>query len=165
MHAQLAAALSAVFDDGLPIEVSGLDALPGGFSRETFMFDATTIDGDTSKTRPMILRKDPPPSVAILETSRLVEHNLLEGLRAHTNLPVSRSYCVEMDPAVFGEQAIRDLVDLARDDLQKRLATVLERDRERFSELTAGQDLAELAAELRDHATLVSETATLIDPA
>lgn len=106
MEVQLAAALAAVFDEADAIDISGLMALPGGFSRETFMFDAAVRTGSETSDLPMILRKDPPPSIAILDTSRQVEHDLLESLRTHTSIPVSRSYCAEMDPAVFGERAM-----------------------------------------------------------
>lgn len=106
MEVQLSALLGAVLDDAESVEINGFMALPGGFSRETFMFDASIQNGSTTTELPMILRKDPPAAVAILETSRMVEHNLLEALRANTGLPISRSYCAEMDPAVFGERAM-----------------------------------------------------------
>ena len=106
MEVQLSALLGAVLDDAESVEINGFMALPGGFSRETFMFDASIQNGSTTTELPMILRKDPPAAVAILETSRMVEHNLLEALRANTRLPISRSYCAEMDPAVFGERAM-----------------------------------------------------------
>jgi aminoglycoside phosphotransferase (APT) family kinase protein len=106
MEVQLSALLGAVLDEAESVEIDGFMALPGGFSRETFRFDASIQNGSTTTELPMILRKDPPAAVAILETSRLVEHNLLEALRANTGLPISRSYCAEMDPAVFGERAM-----------------------------------------------------------
>ena len=98
--------LASVFTDAESIDVRGLAALPGGFSRETFTFDIDVRGGEHAGELPMILRKDPPAAVAILETSRLVEHNLLESLRANTSIPVSRSYCAEMNPDVFGERAM-----------------------------------------------------------
>lgn len=106
MDEQLAATLSGVFEDADAIEVRGFTAVPGGFSRETFAFDVDIRGGEAAGELPMILRKDPPAAVAILETSRLVEHNLLESLRAQTSIPVSRSYCAEMDAGVFGERAM-----------------------------------------------------------
>jgi aminoglycoside phosphotransferase (APT) family kinase protein len=106
MEVQLSASLGAVLDGAESVEIDGFMALPGGFSRETFRFDASIWNGSTTTELPMILRKDPPAAVAILKTSRLVEHNLLEALRANTRLPISRSYCAEMDPAVFGERAM-----------------------------------------------------------
>jgi aminoglycoside phosphotransferase (APT) family kinase protein len=43
---------------------------------------------------------------AILNTSRAVEHELIEALRTKTKVPVSRSYGYEMDPSHFGEPAM-----------------------------------------------------------
>lgn len=106
MNDQIATTLSGVFADAEGIDIRDLAALPGGFSRETFAFEAEVRGGDHAGVLPMILRKDPPTAVAILETSRLVEHNLLESLRAQTSIPISRSYCAEMDPSVFGERAM-----------------------------------------------------------
>ncbi len=106
MDEQLASTLASVFIDAEGIHVRGLAALPGGFSRETFAFDIEVQGGEHAGELPMILRKDPPAAVAILETSRLVEHNLLESLRANTSIPISRSYCAEMNPDVFGERAM-----------------------------------------------------------
>lgn len=106
MEQQLAAALTEVFPDADHIEIRSLMAIPGGFSRETFSFDAVVHGGEHAGDKPMILRKDPPPEIAILATSRLVEHNLLEAVRACESVPVSRSYCVEMNPDVFGTPAM-----------------------------------------------------------
>ena len=55
---------------------------------------------------PLILRKDPPPAVAILQTSRAIEHDLIEALRLHTNIPIGRSLGHEADPERFGEPAM-----------------------------------------------------------
>jgi len=47
--------------------------------------------------------------------------------------------------AIFGEQAIRDLVALSRDDLRKRISALLDREEARFTTLLAGtgHDLAD----------------------
>ncbi len=89
------------------VAVEDLSVIPGGFSRETHRFDARISRGDGKESvMPFILRKDPPAAAAILSTSRLVEHDLIEAIRAHTNVPVSRSFGCEMDPSVFGEPAM-----------------------------------------------------------
>lgn len=106
MEEQLSAVLANHFDDADSVAINNLMALPGGFSRETFMFDAAVTRGDTTTELPLILRKDPPPSVALLETSRQVEHILIEALRANTTIPVSQSHFAVMDPDVFGERAM-----------------------------------------------------------
>ena len=47
---------------------------------------------------PLILRKDPPAAAAILQTSREIEHDLIEALRMHTELPIGRSLGHEIGP-------------------------------------------------------------------
>ena len=106
MEDQLARTVARFHPDANSIEIADFAPIPGGFSRETFRFDATVSTAARSQTLPMILRKDPPDAVAILQTSRQVEHDLIEALRAHTSVPVARSYGVEMDPSVFGEAAM-----------------------------------------------------------
>ena len=88
------------------VAIDGLAPIPGGFSRETFRFDARVIRCGNEQVLPMILRKDPPAAVALLQTSRLVEHELIEAVRTHTTVPVGQSYGVEMDASVFGEPAM-----------------------------------------------------------
>lgn len=106
MESRLAEVLARFYPDADTIEILGFEPIPGGFSRETFRFDAVIRTGTQNEHVPLILRKDPPPTVAILQTSRQVEHDLIEAVRAHTNVPVSRSFGAEMDPTVFGEPAM-----------------------------------------------------------
>jgi aminoglycoside phosphotransferase (APT) family kinase protein len=107
MNESLAARLAELFPDADRIEIEELSQIPGGFSRETYRFDAHVHQGGTVHVHPMILRKDPPRVAALLRASnRQVEHELLESIRRHTDLPVSRSYLYELDPAHFGEPAM-----------------------------------------------------------
>ena len=106
MNDQLVQFLRRTFADADHVTVEGLAVIPGGFSRETFRFDARVVRGDREELLPFILRKDPPRAAAILETSRQVEHDLIEAIRLHTKVPVSRSFGCEMDPTVFGEPAM-----------------------------------------------------------
>jgi aminoglycoside phosphotransferase (APT) family kinase protein len=106
MNVQLAEYLHRRIGDVDHVVVEGFAPIPGGFSRETFRFDARVTRGGVEEVLPLILRKNPPAAAAILETSRQVEHDLIEALRAHTNVPVSRSYGAETDPTVFGEPAM-----------------------------------------------------------
>jgi aminoglycoside phosphotransferase (APT) family kinase protein len=106
MEDRLVQVLRRLLPDVDHVEVDSLEAIPGGFSRETFRFDATVTRAGMQETLPMILRKDPPAAAALLETSRQTEHELLEAIRAHTSVPVSVSYGCEMDPSVFGEPAM-----------------------------------------------------------
>ena len=88
------------------IEIVELSPIAGGFSRETFRFDAIVHSGGDADRHPLILRKDPPDSVATLQTSRAVEPDLIEAIRAHTTIPVSESLGHEMDTSVFGQAAM-----------------------------------------------------------
>ncbi len=106
MDDQLVQLLRRLLPDAEHVTVVALEPIPGGFSRETYRFDACVTRGGVAEVLPMILRKDPPAASALLETSRQTEHELLEALRANTNLPVSVSYGCEMDRAVFGEAAM-----------------------------------------------------------
>lgn len=105
MDAALVEFLRRIHPDA-DIVVESFEPIPGGFSRETFRFDALITTAAGTERRPLILRRDPPSAAAILETSRAVEHELLEALRAHTTVPVSRSWGYELDPQLFGEAAM-----------------------------------------------------------
>ena len=106
MEEQLVSFLRRVMPDADSVSISGFAPIPGGFSRETFRFDAVVVRNGAEETLACILRKNPPAVVALLETSRDVEHQLIEAVRAHTTIPVSRSYGAEMDVNVFGEAAM-----------------------------------------------------------
>lgn len=107
MDQQLAGFLRGRFLEASEVVVEALEPTPGGFSRETWRFDARLRHADgTEQVLPLILRKDPPRAAALLETSRMVEHHLVEAVRAHTSVPVSESFGYELDPDVFGEPAM-----------------------------------------------------------
>jgi aminoglycoside phosphotransferase (APT) family kinase protein len=106
MEDRLVQLLRRLLPDVDDVEIESLEPIPGGFSRETFRFDARVRRGGTEEVLPLILRKDPPAASALLHTSRQTEHELLEAIRAHTTVPVSPSYGAEMDRSVFGEAAM-----------------------------------------------------------
>lgn len=106
MNDQLIRFLEKTFADADEVTIEALAAIPGGFSRETYRFDARLSRGGREEVLAFILRKDPPKAAALLHTSRQVEHDLIEAVRAHTNVPVSQSFGYEMDPDVFGEPAM-----------------------------------------------------------
>ncbi len=106
METRLLELLAEYFPEAEHIEVIGFEPIPGGYSRETFRFDAVVRTAGTEEAHPLILRKDPPLAVSILQTSRAVEHDLIEALRLHTTVPVSRSLGHEPDPTRFGEPAM-----------------------------------------------------------
>lgn len=94
------------FGDADDISIDGFEPIAGGFSRETYRFDAVVRHGDHTEVIPLILRKDPPPAAQILVTNRAKEHQLIESIRRHTAVPVSRSYGFEADATRFGEPAM-----------------------------------------------------------
>jgi aminoglycoside phosphotransferase (APT) family kinase protein len=106
MEARLVELLRDYFPDAAHIDVIGFEPIPGGYSRETYRFDAVVTSSSGEELHPLILRKDPPPAVSILQTSREIEHDLIEALRMHTHIPIGRSLGHEMDPERFGEPAM-----------------------------------------------------------
>ncbi len=106
MEEAIFALMKRVEPDITHIEIEDLQPIPGGFSRETFKCDVKVTRHGAQETLPLIIRKNPPEVEAILNTSRAVEHNLIEALRTRTIVPVSRSYGYELDAAPFGEPAM-----------------------------------------------------------
>ena len=106
METRLLELLREYFPEAEHIEVSGFEPIPGGYSRETFRFDAVVRSSVGEEHHPLILRKDPPAATAILHTSREIEHDLIEALRLHTDIPIGRSLGHERDPERFGEPAM-----------------------------------------------------------
>ena len=76
------------------VEVSGVSRIHGGASRETFRFSATWSEGGKSKTRPLILRRDPVAS--LIETERDIEYNAYRAFHP-TGLPVPEPPYLETD--------------------------------------------------------------------
>lgn len=106
MHEQLRQFLKAQWPDAEHVAVEDFAIIAGGYSEETFRFDCRVRRGGGEEVIPMILRKDPPPAVNILPTSREQEHRLLQRVREHTRIPVSRSYFVAQERHTFGEPAM-----------------------------------------------------------
>lgn len=106
MYDALRAVLRRRFPDADDIEIHDVAVLAGGYSRQTFRFDAHLVRNGSREVLPLILRKDPPTESAILHSDRQLEHDLLDRLRRHTTIPVSESYLVESDPATFGSPAM-----------------------------------------------------------
>ena len=60
MNDQLVQFLRKTFPGAEHVSVEELCVIPGGFSRETFRFDARIVRGGREELIPLILRKDPP---------------------------------------------------------------------------------------------------------
>ncbi len=106
MEIQLQEFLARQWPDADLIEIEEFAIIAGGYSRETYRFNACISRGEIRQTMPMILRKDPPAAAAILDSSRQMEHDLLHRVKEHTDIPVSHSHFVENDPVTFGEKAM-----------------------------------------------------------
>ena len=91
---RLAAFLSR--QEGAPVAVRDLARLPGGASRESWVFEAAFPGGRSER---LVLRRDPPGHQ--MQNSRAAEFALL-GAAATAGIPVPRVRWCETDPAVLG---------------------------------------------------------------
>lgn len=99
MEEQLARYLSPRLAGGAPVTIANLSRIPGGASRETWMFDASWTAEGRLQTEHFIVRKDPPAS--LLETDREVEYAFYSSF-ANTAVPVPRMRFLERDHAHIG---------------------------------------------------------------
>ncbi|MHB8376834.1 MAG: phosphotransferase family protein, partial [Dehalococcoidia bacterium] len=95
---QIAAYLRAQMPDARDVAVSDLARIPGGASRETWMFDARWSRGGVAEERALILRRDPPAS--LLESNIGLEFELYTAL-AGSGIPVPRVHWLERDGAAL----------------------------------------------------------------
>ena len=93
------AALAKYLESKLPAEsvkVTNLSRIPGGASRETWMFEASW---NGAESQPLIVRKDPPAS--LLDTDREVEYAFYSTFWG-TDVPVPRMRWLEQDASILG---------------------------------------------------------------
>ena len=81
------------------VTVSNLFRIPGGASRETWMFDAAWEDEGGTHSHPFVVRKDPPAS--LLETDREAEYAFYSTFW-DTKVPVPRMRWLEPDASIIG---------------------------------------------------------------
>jgi aminoglycoside phosphotransferase (APT) family kinase protein len=97
-------ALAAYLESRMPgasgVKISGLLRIPGGASRETWMFDATWSERGEERDAPFVLRKDPPAS--LVESEREVEYAFYSAFARHPNVPVPGMRWLEKDPQHLG---------------------------------------------------------------
>jgi aminoglycoside phosphotransferase (APT) family kinase protein len=82
-----------------PVSISHLLRIPGGASRETWMFKAAWDDGAGRQTQEFILRKDPPAS--LLNTDREAEYAFYSSFFGSA-VPVPRMRWLERDASILG---------------------------------------------------------------
>ena len=81
------------------VRVSHLLRIPGGASRETWMFKATWADDGGRQSQEFILRKDPPAS--LLDTDRAAEYAFYSAF-AGSSVPVPAMRWLERDASLLG---------------------------------------------------------------
>ncbi len=94
--------LARYLEEKLPapqVSVTNLFRIPGGASRETWMFDAAWQDEGGEKSHAFVVRKDPPAS--LLETDREAEYGFYSTFWG-TTVPVPRMRWLENDASILG---------------------------------------------------------------
>ena len=99
MEEPLTRYLRARIPDAEDLTVSNLSRIPGGASRETWMFEASWTSAGERTTTPLIVRKDPPAS--LLDTDREVEYAFYSSFYG-TRVPVPRMCWLEADATILG---------------------------------------------------------------
>ncbi|MEO6398622.1 MAG: phosphotransferase family protein [Tepidiformaceae bacterium] len=84
-------------DDG--VAISNLARIPGGASRETWLFDASWTESGAPQTAALVLRKDPPAS--LVESDRAVEYAFYSAFHG-TEVPVPAMRWLESDSRDLG---------------------------------------------------------------
>lgn len=96
------AALAKYLEAKLPaanVRVTNLFRIPGGASRETWMFDAAWDAEGGEQSQAFVVRKDPPAS--LLDTDREVEYAFYTTFWG-TTVPVPRMRWLEPDASILG---------------------------------------------------------------
>jgi aminoglycoside phosphotransferase (APT) family kinase protein len=96
LERRLAAYLAPRIAGARDVEVSGLDRIHGGASRETSRFVLRYVQDGRRVERRLILRRDPPGS--LIETDRRVEYAAYRAFHG-TAVPVPEALWLEEDPA------------------------------------------------------------------
>lgn len=82
------------------VEITMIDRLPLGASRETYRIDAEVVGDDGSRvTERLILRRDPPAS--LVDSDRLTEFESYRAIYGR-GVPVPKMILLEMDPEKLG---------------------------------------------------------------
>lgn len=99
MEEALTKYLSSRLDGATGVNISNLFRIPGGASRETWMFDAAWNEQGARMEAAFVLRKDPPAS--LVESDREVEYAFYAAFEG-SEVPVPRMRWLEQDPAHLG---------------------------------------------------------------
>ncbi len=99
MESALAAYMTPRMPGCADMAVTNLLRIPGGASRETWMFDAAWMENGQPCSGAFVLRKDPPAS--LVESERALEYAFYDAFRG-TAVPVPKMRWLESDPAHLG---------------------------------------------------------------
>ncbi len=99
VEAQLSKYLSERLNCDNAVAIRNLSRIPGGASRETWMFDASWTEDGAEQNAPFVVRKDPPAS--LVESDRVVEYAFYSAFQG-TNVPVPAMRWLESDPEHLG---------------------------------------------------------------
>ncbi len=144
--------------DRTHLRVVSYRVMAGGYSRSMARADIEWIAGDPTSADVLVLRGDPPPGTALLETDRAAEWELLSFLTAHGGVPMPAARAFDATGEHLGTKAI--VLELAHGPtLQALLGSEPTADRQALS-----QRLADLAGQV--HRIPVDDLpATLARPA
>lgn len=106
MPARLAAFLQLHRDDVDEVEVTAYDPIAGGYSRSMARARVRYRAGETVLEETVVLRGDPPPGVAMIETDRDAEWRLLSALTGHDSVPVPAARYYDHTGEHLGTKAI-----------------------------------------------------------
>ena len=99
MESKLSTYLTERLTSDSPVVVSNLSRIPGGASRETWMFDAKWTKGGQAQHAPFVVRLDPPAS--LVESDRVVEYAFYTAFQG-TDVPVPGMRWLESDSKHLG---------------------------------------------------------------
>ncbi len=88
MPARLTALLEA--NGCTDVSVTGYEVMTGGYSRLMARFDASFTDDAGAHDGTLVLRGDPPPGQAIIDTDRTQEFDVIRSVAGHVNTPAAR---------------------------------------------------------------------------
>src|SRR5262249_9744788 len=85
------------------LRIASLTRVHGGASRETYAFDAVFAQNGAAQTRPFILRRDPPGTLAV--STLPLEYAAYNSVLGH-GVPIPRPLALVTDQSVLGAQCL-----------------------------------------------------------
>ena len=95
METQLEALIRKERPGATSVRIEDFQRIAGGYSQETYSCDAVVEEGGKSERMPLIVRRDPPPEIDILPTSRRVEFGITTRVAEKTSIPVPKAWFLD----------------------------------------------------------------------